>query len=159
MSDSVWPHRWQPTRLPHPWDSPGKNTGVGCHFLLQILGILPGKRKGQACVSCDWVILCVCVNMHMCAGASHLSSKALRSAHSFSSTCFSVIKCVVYYRHVKPWLMGLTRIDISLLVKVKLTSLRYLRKIYANYHCLFYRKDKTEILVLWHWIPTDNLWK
>ena len=35
MSDSVWPHRWQLTRLPHPWDSPGKNTGVGCHFLLQ----------------------------------------------------------------------------------------------------------------------------
>ena len=29
------PHRRQPTRLPHPWDSPGKNTGVGCHFLLQ----------------------------------------------------------------------------------------------------------------------------
>ena len=35
MSDSVRPHRWQPTRLPHPWDSPGKNTGVGCHFLVQ----------------------------------------------------------------------------------------------------------------------------
>ena len=35
MSDSVRPHRWQPTRLPYPWDSPGKNTGVGCHFLLQ----------------------------------------------------------------------------------------------------------------------------
>ena len=33
MSDSVRPHRWQPTRLPHPWDSPGKNPGVGCHFL------------------------------------------------------------------------------------------------------------------------------
>ena len=30
MSDSVWPHRRQPTRLLHPWDSPGKNTGVGC---------------------------------------------------------------------------------------------------------------------------------
>ena len=30
----MWPHRQQPTRLPHPWDSPGKNTGVGCHFLL-----------------------------------------------------------------------------------------------------------------------------
>ena len=29
------PHRWQPIRLRHPWDSPGKNTGVGCHFLLQ----------------------------------------------------------------------------------------------------------------------------
>ena len=35
MSDSVRPHRRQLTRLPHPWDSPGKNTGVGCHFLLQ----------------------------------------------------------------------------------------------------------------------------
>ena len=33
MSNSVRPHRWQPTRFPHPWDSPGKNTGVGCHFL------------------------------------------------------------------------------------------------------------------------------
>ena len=32
---TVWPHRRQPTRLPRPWDSPGKNTGVGCHFLLQ----------------------------------------------------------------------------------------------------------------------------
>ena len=29
------PQRWQPTRLPCPWDSPGKNIGVGCHFLLQ----------------------------------------------------------------------------------------------------------------------------
>ena len=35
MSDSVRPHRRQPTRLRRPWDSPGKNTGVGCHFLLQ----------------------------------------------------------------------------------------------------------------------------
>ena len=39
MSNSVRPHRWQPTRLPHPWDSPGKNTGVGCHFLLQCMKV------------------------------------------------------------------------------------------------------------------------
>ena len=39
MSDSVRPHRWQPIRLPHPWDSPGKNTGVGCHFLLQCMKV------------------------------------------------------------------------------------------------------------------------
>ena len=37
MSDSVRPLRRQPTRLPRPWDSPGKNTGVGCHFLLQCM--------------------------------------------------------------------------------------------------------------------------
>ena len=40
MSDSVWPQRQQPTRLPRPWDSPGKNTGVGCHFLLQYINTL-----------------------------------------------------------------------------------------------------------------------
>ena len=39
MSDSVGPHRWQSTRIPHPWDSPGKNTGVGCHFLLQCMKV------------------------------------------------------------------------------------------------------------------------
>ena len=39
MSDSVQPHRWQPTRLPGPWDSQGKNTGVGCHFLLQCMKV------------------------------------------------------------------------------------------------------------------------
>ena len=39
MSDSVRPHRQQPTRLPRPWDSPGKNTGVGCHFFLQCMKV------------------------------------------------------------------------------------------------------------------------
>ena len=39
MSDSVRPHRRQPTRLLHPWHSPGKNTGVGCHFLLQCMKV------------------------------------------------------------------------------------------------------------------------
>ena len=42
MSDSVRPHRRQPNRLPHPWDSPGKNTGVGCHFLLQGIFLTQG---------------------------------------------------------------------------------------------------------------------
>ena len=39
MSNSVQPQRQQPTRLPHPWDSPGKITGVGCHFLLQCMKV------------------------------------------------------------------------------------------------------------------------
>ena len=38
-TDSVRSHRWQPTRLPCPWDSPGKNTGMGCHFLLQCMKV------------------------------------------------------------------------------------------------------------------------
>ena len=49
MSDSVGPHRWQPTRLPHPWDSPGKNTGVGCHFLLQCMKVKSEIEVAQSC--------------------------------------------------------------------------------------------------------------
>ena len=45
MSGSVQPHRWQPTRLPHPWDSPGKNIGVGGHFLLQGMKVKEKSEK------------------------------------------------------------------------------------------------------------------
>ena len=51
MSDSVQPHRWQPTRLPHPWDSPGKNTGVGCHFLLQCMKVESEREVAQSCLT------------------------------------------------------------------------------------------------------------
>ena len=49
MSDSVWPHRRQPTRLPRPWDSPGKNTGGGCHFLLQCMKVKNESEVAQSC--------------------------------------------------------------------------------------------------------------
>ena len=49
VSDSVRPHRWQPTRLPRPWDSPGKNTGVGCHFLLQSMKVKSEREVAQSC--------------------------------------------------------------------------------------------------------------
>ena len=49
MSDSVQPHRWQPTRLCHPWDSPRKNTGVGCHFLLQCMKVKSESEVIQSC--------------------------------------------------------------------------------------------------------------
>ena len=51
MSDSVRPHRWQPTRLRHPWDSPGKNTGVGCHFLLQSMKVKSKIEVAQSCLT------------------------------------------------------------------------------------------------------------
>ena len=49
MSNSVPPHRRQPTRLPRPWDSPGKNTGVGCHFLLQCMKVKRESEVAQWC--------------------------------------------------------------------------------------------------------------
>ena len=51
MSDSVRPLRRQPTRLPHPWDSPGKNTGVDCHFLFQCMKVKSESEVAQSCLS------------------------------------------------------------------------------------------------------------
>ena len=58
MSNSVRPHRQKPTRLSRPWDSPGKNTGVGCHFLLQCMKVksesevAKKKKKKLKSLSC-----------------------------------------------------------------------------------------------------------
>ena len=49
MSDSVRPHRQQPTRLLRPWDSPGKNTGVGCHFLLHCVKVKSESEVARSC--------------------------------------------------------------------------------------------------------------
>ena len=49
MSDSVRPHRQQPTSLPCPWDSPGKNTAVGCRFLLQCMKVKSEREVAQSC--------------------------------------------------------------------------------------------------------------
>ena len=49
LCPTVWPHRWQPTRLPHPWNSPGKNIGVGCHFLLQCMKMKSESEVTQLC--------------------------------------------------------------------------------------------------------------
>ena len=46
---TLQPHRGQPTRLPHPWDSPGKNTEVGCHFFLQGMKVKSESEVVQLC--------------------------------------------------------------------------------------------------------------
>ena len=54
MSYSVQPQRQQPSRLPRPWDSPGKNTGVGCHCLLQCMKVKSESEVAQSCLTlCD----------------------------------------------------------------------------------------------------------
>ena len=56
MSDSVRPHRRQPTRHRHPWDSPGKNTGVGCHFLLQCMKVKVKSLSRVRLLATPWTI-------------------------------------------------------------------------------------------------------
>ena len=54
VSSSLRPHRQQPTWLRCPWDSPGKNTGVGCHFLLQCMKVKRESQVAQLCPTlCD----------------------------------------------------------------------------------------------------------
>ena len=45
------PHRWKPTKLPCPWDSPDKNAGVGCHFLLQCMKVKSESEVAQSCLN------------------------------------------------------------------------------------------------------------
>ena len=49
VSNSVQPHGWRLTRLPRPWDSPGKNSEVGCHFLLQCVKVKSENEVAQLC--------------------------------------------------------------------------------------------------------------
>ena len=58
MSDSVRPQRRQPTRLPRPWDSPGKNTGVCCHFLLQCMKVKSEREVTQSCLTLSDLMDC-----------------------------------------------------------------------------------------------------
>ena len=51
LCPTLQPHRPQPTRLPRPWDSPGKNTGVGCHFLLQCRKVKSESEVIQSCLT------------------------------------------------------------------------------------------------------------
>ena len=66
MSDSVRPHRRQPTRLPHPWDSLGKNTGVGCHFLLQCMKVKSESEVTESCLTLSFPMKCSlpCSSVH-----------------------------------------------------------------------------------------------
>ena len=52
------PQRWQPTRLPCPWDSPGNNTGVGCHFLLQCMKVKSESEVSQSCPTVSDLMNC-----------------------------------------------------------------------------------------------------
>ena len=57
VSDPQWPHGLQPTRLLHPWDFPGKSTGVGCHCLLRYIPI--------SMYICAYVCVYICVHTYM----------------------------------------------------------------------------------------------
>ena len=66
VSDSLRPHGLQPTRLLRPWNSPGKNTGVGCHFLLQCMKVESENEVAQSCLTLSVLMDCSlpCSSLH-----------------------------------------------------------------------------------------------
>ena len=90
MSDSVRPHRWQPSRLCHPWDSPGKNTGVGCHFLLQCMKVKSEREVAQSCPTLHNPMDCSQPgsSIHGIFQARVLESGATAFSEIFTNTCY-----------------------------------------------------------------------
>src|SRR5574340_515280 len=97
MSDSVQPHRRQPTRLPRPWDSPGKNTGVGCHFLLQCMKVQSESEVTQSCLTRSDPMDCSPPGSSI---HGTLQARVLEwDAIAFSSVYYSRSLLVIYFIH------------------------------------------------------------
>ena len=113
MSDAVQPQRWQPTRLPSPWDSPGKKTGMGWNFLLQCM---KGKVKVKL-LSCVWLLTIPWTAAHQAPLSMGFSRHEYWSGVPLSSpylasqiqivTCRIMCKCVyihgLVYTYLFPW--------------------------------------------------------
>ena len=107
MSDSVRPRRQQPTRLPRPWDSPDKNTGVGCHFLLQCMKVKSEREVTQLCPTLRDPIDCSLPgsSIHGIFQARVLEWGAI----AFSALCYSCVQisCSFYTSNIweenVPW--------------------------------------------------------
>ena len=82
---TLQPHRWQPSRLPCPWDSPGKNTAVGCNFLLQCMKV---KSESEVEVHTILVLYCAQLCMKCSLGISNLHEKTSSLSHSIFFYCF-----------------------------------------------------------------------
>ena len=88
MFDPVQPHGRQPTRSCHPWDSPGKNTGVGCHFLLQCMKVKSESKVAQSCPTLSDPMDCSLPgsSVHGFSRQEYWSGLPLPSLHSYMIT-------------------------------------------------------------------------
>ena len=99
MSDSVQPQRRQPTRLPCPWDSPGKNTGVGCHCLLQGMKVKSESEVVQSCPTLSDPMDCSLPgsSIHGIFQARVLEWGAIALLFSFGVSGFLYLVCTLGY--------------------------------------------------------------
>ena len=91
MPDSVQPQRQQPTRLPRPWDSPGKNTVMGCHFLLQCMKVKIESEVTQ---------LCPTLSDPMDCGLPGSSVHGIFQARVLEWGAIAFSSCLVYFKNL-----------------------------------------------------------
>ena len=106
MSDSVRPHRRQPTRLPHPWGSPVKNTGVGCHFLLQCMKVKSEREITQSCPTLSMDCSLPGSSVHGIFQARVLGWGAIAFSITYINRCSYIIVCIWYWvlYHLLLWI-------------------------------------------------------
>ena len=119
MSDSVRPHRRQPIRLHCPWDSPGKNTGVGCHFLLQCMKMKSETEVAQLCptLTTPWTAA------HQAPPSMGFSRQEYWSGVPLPSPIVSIVLCfsechivgITQYVAFWDWLFSLNNIHLNFL--------------------------------------------
>ena len=97
------PHRRRPTRLPHPWDSSGKNTGVGCHFLLQGVKRKSESQVAQLCPTLRNPMVCILPgsSIHGIFQARVLEWGAI----AFSNIYFYTTLCLSIHPSINTWVL------------------------------------------------------
>ena len=115
MSDSVRPHRRQPTRLTCPWDSPGKNTGVGCHFLLHRMKVKSESEVAQKVksLSCIRLLATPWTAAHQAPPSMRFSRQEYWSGLPLPSPliCITALKMYTLLLSVVAWKLALRKIE------------------------------------------------
>ena len=99
LFNRVRPHGRQPTRLHHPWDSPGKSTGVGCHCLLRIRGNVQLFIPFLSQLTSEWKLTLAPkgISINKVTGSFSLESQAIRNWtggwHAFEAVCRMLESC------------------------------------------------------------------
>ena len=125
VSDSVRPPRRQPTRLPRPWDSPGKNTGVGCHFLLQCMKVESESEVAQSCPTLRDPMHCSLTGspVHGIFQARVLEWAAIAFSMLFPYTCVKSNQVPIHLKWTKQWKSTLLQYKIKIKLQIKLPEL------------------------------------
>ena len=160
----MWPYRRQPTRLPHPWDSPGKNTGVGCHFLLQRMKVKSQSEVAQSCPTLSDPVDCSLPGssihgifqdryMYMCKKHKNQSNSNGKISFNIKFLCYATIISTLLFSLPSGWCLTLCNpMDCSM---PGFPVLHYLLKM--NISGVGIVKSKKKHKAICAWVTVNNI--